>query len=167
MSVVFVILSFVLICLILVHINLHQKRKELYDFIATVNKTLMKRHKKIAKLVKLLEEDELTKDIKSFNEKILCQIQNNELQPSQGVKAEILIEEKMKKLLKSLEGKELSQEVTEAIESYKKTQSKVEKNKAKYNKMISEFMEACNIQLAALYTTFENIDTDFPKLSAS
>ena len=167
MSVVFVILSFVLICLILVHINIHQKRKELYDFIETVNKTLMTRHKKIAKLIKLLEENETTNDIKLLNEKVVRQVQNKELLPSQAIRYEILIEEKMKNLLKTLEGKEFSEEVSEAIESYRKTQNKVEKNKAKYNKMISEFMEACNIKPANFYTSLENIDTDFPRLSAS
>ena len=166
MSVVFVILGFVLVCLILVHINLHQKRKELYDFITTVNKTLMKRHKKISKLIKLLEENDLVNDIKNLNEKIVKQMQSGELLSSQAVKSEILLEEKMNNLLSILDTNNLSVEIN-ALESYKKTQKKVEKNKAKYNKIISEFMEACNIKPANLYTSLEHIDTDFPKLSVS
>ena len=77
MSVVFVILGFVLICLILVHINLHQKKKELYEFIRTINKTLAARHNKITALIKLVDENELTKEIKELNSKIITQIKNN------------------------------------------------------------------------------------------
>ena len=165
MSVIFVILGFVLICLILVHVNLHQKRKELYSFIETANKTLAKRHKKISKLIKLLEENDLSKDIRKLNEKTIEQIKMNEIKPSQAIRAEILLEDKMNQLLELLKNKELSQEVIDAIESYNKTQIKVEKNKKKYNEIITQFMDACSIKPAPWYASFEHIDTDFPKIS--
>lgn len=165
MSVVFVIFSFVLICMILVHINFHQKKKELYDFIETVNLTLLKRHNKIAKLLSLLEENDLTIKIKENNIKIVEQLQKNELKLSQAVRAEILLEADMEKLLKLLEDCNLSDEVLAAIESYNKTQKKIEKNKKKYNEIMEKFMEAYNIKPANIYAAFENVDTDFPSLS--
>ena len=66
-----------------------------------------------------------------------------------------------------LENQTLSEDIKEAVESYKKTQNKVEKNKKRYNEIITDFMEACNIKPALWYTSFEHIDTDFPKLSSS
>ena len=165
MSVIFVILGFVLICLVLVHINLHQKKKELYEFIKTINKTLASRHNKITALIKLLDENDLIKEIKELNTKTITQIKNNEIKPSQAIRAEILLEEKMKELIKTLENQTISDEIKEAVQAYIKTQNKVEKNKKKYNEMITEFMEACNIKPAPLFASFENIDTDFPVLS--
>ena len=166
MSVIFVILGFVLICLILVHINLHQKKKELYNFIESVNKTLVTRHKKIAKLVNMIGETELTREIKNLNMETIEKIQKNEMKPSQAVRAEVLLEDKMYQLLRMLKDKELTDEVKEAIESYKRTQKKVNKNKKKYNEMMQEFLEACHIEPAPWYAAFEQIDTDFPRLSA-
>ena len=105
MSVIFVILSFVLLCLILVHINLHQKKKELYNYIESVNKTLMLRHKKIAKLINMLDENEITNDIRILNENIVKQMQKGELLPSQFVKVEVLLEEKMQNLRRTIRSK--------------------------------------------------------------
>lgn len=166
MSVVFVILGFVLICLVLVHINLHQKKNELYKFIQKVYKTLLIRHKKITKILKLIEETELSLEIKELNENTLKSVENNELSPSQRVRVEVLIEDRMNRLIKTLEAKEMSEDLKEAVDSYKKTQKKVEKNKTTYNEMIKEFLEACNIKPAAWYTAFEKIDTDYPRLLA-
>ena len=164
MSVVFVILGFVLICLILVHINLHQKKKELYDFIENANKTLMIRHKKIANLISLLGASEQTNEIRELNSKTIERILKKELLPSQAVKAEVLLEDKMNRLLKSLEGKELNPKIAEAIESYQKTQNKINKNKTKYNEIMLDFLDACSIKPANLYAAFEHIDKDFPTL---
>ena len=166
MSVIFVILGFVLICLILVHVNLHQKKNELYKFIKKVYKTLMIRHKKISKILMLISESEQTKELKELNENTLKLIEKDELSPSQRVRVEVLIEDKMNSLIKSLELKTLSDDLKAAIESYKKTQTRVNKNKTKYNEMIQEFLEACNIKPAAWYTAFEKIDTDYPRLLA-
>lgn len=166
MSVVFVILSFVLICLILVHINMQQKKKNLHEFIKKTYKTLLIRHKKIEKILELTQESDLTIEIKTLNEETLEKIKNNEIIPSQIMKSEILIEELMEKLISQLEITDLSEETKLAIETYKKTQQKLNKNKKTYNKLIQEFMEACNIKPAALYAAFENIDTDYPKVNA-
>lgn len=165
MSLLYVVLGFVLICLILVHVNLHQRKNELYKFIENVNKTLMTRHKKISKLLSLLEPIHVVEEIKIMNIEIVTKMKKNELLPSQLVKQEILIEDKMKSLLSLLEGKSLSEDIIQAIESYKKTQKKINKNKAKYNEMISNFMEACNIKPANFFATFEKIDTDFPEIA--
>ena len=164
MSVIFVILGFVLICLILVHVNLHQKKNELYQFIKKVYKTLLIRHKKIKKLLKLLNETSEILEIKTLNEETINMIEKGEILPSQRMRAEILIEDKMKKLISELETQELSDDLKDAIESYKKTQKKVDKNKHIYNEIIKEFMEACNIKPAAWYAAFEKIDTDYPGL---
>ena len=166
MSVVFVILSFVLICLILVHINMQQKKKNLYEFIKKAYKTLLIRHKKIEKILELTQESDLTKEIKALNEETVAKIKSDEILPSQRMRAEILIEELMDKLISQLETTDLSEETKLAIESYKKTQQKLNKNKKMYNKLIQEFMEACNIKPASLYAAFENIDTDYPKINA-
>ena len=165
MSVIFVILSFVLICLVLVHLNLHQKRKKLYDFIQKAYNTLLLRHKKISKILTLVEETELTKEIKSLNEEILEKIKKDEMLPSQRIKSEILIEENMKKLFEYLENKEMPDDLKYAIDSYNKTQKKINKNKQIYNELIKEFMDACNIKPAALYASFEKIDTDYPEIN--
>ncbi|MBQ7450662.1 hypothetical protein IJS77_04530 [bacterium] len=164
MSVVFVILSFVLICLILVHINLHQKRRQLYEFIEKAYKTLLLRHKKIKKLMELIDETELTREIKKLNEETIEKIRKNDILPSQRMKAEIIIEEKVKTLIAELEQKELTEPVKQAIESYKKTQKKLNKNKQIYNELMQEFMDACNIKPAGLYAAFEKMDTDYPKV---
>ena len=165
-AVVFVILGFVLICLILVHINLHKKKEELYSFIQKVYRTLLIRHKKISKILKLIGENAQTLEIKTLSENTLSQIENGSIVPSQRVRAEVLIEEKMKNLISQLEAQPLSENLKEAIESYKKTQKRVEKNKLTYNEMIAEFMEACNIKPAAWYAAFEKIDMDYPRLLA-
>ena len=165
MSVVFVILSFVLLCLILVHINLHQKRKKLYEFIEKAYKTLLTRHKKIEKLLELIPETELTKEIKILNDDSMEKLKTDNVLPSQRMKVEVLIEEKVKKLIEQLETKEMSEELKEAIESYNKTQKRLNKNKKVYNELMQEFMDACNIKPAQLYATFEKMDTDYPKVS--
>ena len=164
MSVVFVILAFVLICLILVHLNLHQKKTQLYEFIKKVYKSLLLRHKKITKLLSLIEENEETEEIRKLNEETLMKIEKGEILPSQRMRAEVLIEDKMKKLIENLETQEISQELKDMIESYKKTQKKIDKNKHIYNEIIKEFMEACNIKPASWYIAFEKIDTDYPRL---
>ena len=165
MSVVFVILSFVLICLILVHINFHQKKRKLYEFIEKVYKTLMTRHKKIEKIIALLPETELTKEIKALNEEITEKTKANTMMPSQRMRAEIILEEKVKTLIEQLEAKKVSDSVQEAIESYRKTQKKLDKNKKVYNELMQEFMDACNIKPATMFASFEKIDTDYPKVS--
>ena len=164
MSVLFVILGFVLICLILVHINLHQKKRNFYLFIEQVDKTLMTRHKKISKLLKVVQEDEISAEIFKMNKEAIEKIEAGELSPSQRVREEILIEEKMQNFIATLEGQTLSEDIIEAIESYKKTQKKIERNKITYNKMIAEFLDACNIKPANWYASFEHIDMDFPVL---
>lgn len=164
MSVVFVILSFVLLCLILVHINLHQKKRQLCEFVEKAYKTLLIRHKKIKNLLELLEKDELTQEIEKLNNETMGKIEKNEIMPSQRIKAEIIIEDKMKKLISQLETKELSEEIKEAINSYQKTQKKLNKNKQIYNELMQEFMDACNIKPAAWYASFEKLDTDYPKV---
>ena len=166
MSVVFVILSFVLICLILVHINLHQKRKKLYEFIKKAYKTLLTRHKKIEILLELVPETELTKEIKVLNDETMEKFKTDNFMPSQRMKAEILIEEKIKILLEQLDSQEKSDELKEAIESYNKTQKKLNKNKKIYNRLMREFMDACNIKPAHFYASFEKMDTDYPIVSA-
>ena len=165
MSVVFVILSFVLLCLILVHINLHQKRKNLYEFIKKTYKILHTRHKKIEKLLTLLPETELTKEIKTLNEETMKKIKTDNFMPSQRMRAEILIEEKVKKLIAQIETQETTDEIKAAVESYNKTQNKLKKNKKIYNELMQEFMDACNIKPALLYAAFEKMDTDYPKVS--
>ena len=164
MSVIYVVLGFVLVCLVLVHLNLHQKKREFYEFIQKTYKTLIIRHKKIEKLLKLVEKSDLTEEIRMLNNKIIEEIKNGEILPSRELKAEILIGDKMKTLIKQLEALEQKEEITLAIESYKKTQKKLNKNKQMYNKLMSEFMEACEIKPAALFATFEKIDIDYPKL---
>lgn len=163
MSVIFVILSFVLICLILVHINLHQKRKQLYEFIKKGYKTLLTRHKKIEKLLEVVPESELTKEIKILNDETMEKFKADNILPSQRMKVEILIEDRVKTLIKQLESQELSDEIKEAIESYNKTQKKLNKNKKIYNELMQEFMDACNIKPANWYAAFEKMDTDYPK----
>ena len=138
MSVVFVVLGFVLICLILVHLNLHQKKAQLYEFIKKVYKALHIRHKKISKIISLIGENIETSEIKKLNDETLKLIEKGEILPSQRMRAEVLIEEKMKSLLEKLETQELSQDLKEAIESYKKTQKKIDKNKHTYNEIIKE-----------------------------
>lgn len=164
MSVIFVILSFVLICLILVHINLHQKKRQLYEFIAKSYKILLLRHKRIKKLLELVEESELTSEIKKLNEDTLENIKKNKIVPSQRMRDEIIIEELIKKLISQLEAKELTNELKEAIEAYKRVQKRLNNNKKVYNELMQEFMEACDIKPAALYAAFEKIDIDYPKV---
>ena len=166
MSVIFVILGFVLISLILVHVNLHQKKNELYKFIQKVYKTLLIRHKKITKIINLIESNEKIKEIKELSQRTLQAIEKGTMQPCQRIRAEVLLEEKMKNLISDLEKQELSADLKKAIDSYKKTQKRVNKNKNTYNEMIAEFMEACNIKPAAWYAAFEQIDTDYPRLLA-
>ena len=163
MSVIFVILSFVLICLILVRINLHRKKLKLYEFIKKSYKTLLLRHRKIEKLLELVPETELTKEIKKLNYETMEKFMKDEFLPSQRMRAEIIIEEKIKELLKQLESQQISEEMREAIESYSKTQNRLNKSKKIYNELMQEFMDACNIKPAALYATFEKIDTNYPK----
>lgn len=166
MSVLIVILSFVLLCLILVYINLHQKKNELYKFIQQVYKTLLIRHKRIAEIINITGLNEETNEIKALSEKTLQQIKAGSIPPCQRIKAEVLIEEKMKNLIFELEEQNISNELKDAIEAYKKVQRKVNKNKTTYNKMIAEFLEACNIKPASWYIAFEQIDIDFPRLLA-
>lgn len=164
MSVIYVVLGFVLICLVLVHVNLHQKKEKLYNFIQKIYKTLLTRHKKIHKLISLLDLNPQILEIIELSEKTLKAVETNSMTASQRIHAEVLIEEKMKILINTLETQTLSNEVQEAIESYKKTQKKVDKNKAVYNEMIEEFIEACNIKPANWYAAFEKIDMDYPRL---
>lgn len=164
MSVIYVVLGFSLICLVLVHVNLHQKKEKLYNFIQKIYKTLLVRHKKINKLLSLLEETPQTIEIKELSQKTIQKLENGTMKPSQRVRLEIIIEDRMKTLITELEKQTLSEEIKLAIESYKKTQKKVDKNKATYNEMIEEFMEACKIKPATWYAAFEKIDMDYPKL---
>lgn len=165
MSVVFVILSFVLICLILVHINLHQKKKQLYEFIEKAYKTLLLRHKRIEKLLELTESSELSSEIKKLNEETLENIKKNKIVPSQRMRDEIIIEELMKKLINQLESRPLTEQLKDAIDAYKRVQKKLDKNKKVYNELMQEFMEACNIKPAAFYASFERLDTNYPKVT--
>ena len=164
MSVVFVVLGFVLICLILVHLNLHQKKTQLFNFMKKVYKSLIVRHKKIKKLIRLIRENEEVSAIKRLNEETLTLLEKGEILPSERMRAEILIEDKMKTLIEKLEKQELSTSIKNAIESYKKTQKRIDKNKHTYNEIIKEFIEACNIKPAEWYIAFEKIDTDYPRL---
>ncbi len=164
MSVIFVILGFIVLSLILVHINLHKKKNELIKFIQKTYKTLIIRHKKISKIIKLIGENPLTTEIKRLSEETLKQIEQGSIITSQRIRAEVLIEEKMKCLISELEKQPMHDNLRLAIESYQKTQKKVDKNKEMYNKIIKEFLEACRIKPAKMYASFEKIDIDYPKL---
>ena len=104
------------------------------NFMKKVYKSLIVRHKKIKKLIRLIRENEEVSAIKRLNEETLTLLEKGEILPSERMRAEILIEDKMKTLIEKLEKQELSTSIKNAIESYKKTQKRIDKN----NKDISD-----------------------------